>query len=261
MSNLIEGWDVLPDDKFGYNDYCHLAATDDVEFGKFKQNKFYRTILEHVLYEEGMHYLNDTSDEVLSKLEAIKANDWLGSPYTSEYSKVGNISTTTLRYMKTATDILKDFDLNGKKIVEIGGGYGGQCFVLSNFFDFESYTILDLDGPAALQNRYLKTLQVDNARATTLAEYVPKDIDMIISNYAFSELSKNLQNEYFDKVISRSKSGYFQVNPFGDFGKDSLSQVEFVEKFSIFNGEVSEDHPMCLTYPEYFIYMFNKTKK
>jgi hypothetical protein len=36
--------------------------------------------------------------------------------------------------------------------------------------------------------------------------------DLVISNYAFSEFNRELQNEYLEKVILKSRSGYLLMN-------------------------------------------------
>ena len=36
--------------------------------------------------------------------------------------------------------------------------------------------------------------------------------DLVISNYAFSELPKNLQLKYIEKVVGNSKNGYMTMN-------------------------------------------------
>ena len=42
-------------------------------------------------------------------------------------------------------------------------------------------------------------------------------IDLLINNYAFSELPKNLQIKYLEEVISKSTHGYMTMNSGLDF--------------------------------------------
>jgi hypothetical protein len=42
--------------------------------------------------------------------------------------------------------------------------------------------------------------------------YEPKSIDLVVSNYAFSELPRNLQESYIQKVLSKSAKGYLSMN-------------------------------------------------
>ena len=61
----------------------------------------------------------------------FRENDRLGSPLTCDYDACGRFSPTTLRYAKVYSDLMRLFrDLDGQRIIEIGGGYGGQCFVI-----------------------------------------------------------------------------------------------------------------------------------
>ncbi len=41
---------------------------------------------------------------------------------------------------------------------------------------------------------------------------MPQDYDLVISNYAFSELPEPVERTYIDKVLSRSKRGYLTMN-------------------------------------------------
>ena len=52
-----------------------------------------------------------------------------------------------------------------------------------------------------------------------LRELPDKNWDLVISNYAFSELPKSLQLDYVEKVLTRSKRGYLIMNS----GKSNIS--------------------------------------
>ena len=101
-------------------------------------------------------------------------------------------------------------------IVEIGGGYGGQCLIISKVFNFNSYTIIDLKEPSALQRRYLDYHKVPNVRCITPEVLEFNNIDLCISNYAFSEIARPFQDMYIEKVIMPAKKGYLTCNVFGN---------------------------------------------
>ena len=68
--------------------------------------------------------------------------------------------------------------------------------------------------------------------------------DLVISNYAFSELPKELQLNYFGKIISRSKFGYMTMNSGlnGQFGKiKNMSQKELINKIE--NSSIKPESP------------------
>lgn len=200
----------------GYLSACARAAHDDQFFNTFKQSGYYRPILEHVSRDMGAQYLNDTKIEFLDKLELIKQNDTQGSPETHYYPVVGEISPTTLRYLKHTSDIITHFGSDLKTIVEIGGGYGGLCKTLSCFVNFENYTIIDLEEPNCLARKYLSkfNLPVSSCRLDEVHEQ--NNFDLLISNYAFSELSRDTQEEYLAKVIVKCNMFYMIFNDMGN---------------------------------------------
>ena len=61
--------------------------------------------------------------------------------------------------------------------------------------------------------RYLNShLFRGSFKTTTLNEEIQEQYDLVISNYAFSELPKILQLKYIEKVLSKAKRGYLTMN-------------------------------------------------
>jgi hypothetical protein len=75
----------------------------------------------------------------------------------------------------------------------------------------KSYTIIDIPEALILTERYLKKFSID-VRLISCHDYGFEPIDTFISNYALTELSKDLQREYADKLIKRSTNGYITYN-------------------------------------------------
>ena len=122
---------MLQDDAANpYLDACQHAAKSSEFFKRFKNHPAYTHVLEHVSYEEGQQYLKEIEIDYLDKLQEIKQNDAIGKPQTYEYPSIGNISPTTIRYIKNTSDIINKFGTSFDSIVEIGGGYGGLCKVM-----------------------------------------------------------------------------------------------------------------------------------
>lgn len=248
----------------GYTKACLRAFKDENAFKSFKQDPDYRVVLEHVNYDQGKAYLQVVIDKapfILKKLEKCRENDLLGSPITFSYGKeYGSFSPTTLRYMKVAGDILTLFgNLENAKIVEIGGGYGGQCKVLSEFVKFKEYTVIDLPEPALLTKKYLERLNVKNVISQSSKDLLPiKEYDLVISNYAFSEISKDEQFAYIEKILNQSKNGYLTVNFVSPiFSIQSLSIEELISvlqlprrKISIQNENPSTGANFLITWTE-----------
>ena len=101
-----------------------------------------------------------------------------------------------------------------KKIVEIGAGYGGQISIL-NSLDLNhrnEYFVFDLPNVQILIQIYLSKMKLTKISFLNIKETKKKDFDLVISNYAFSELPIYLQEIYLEKVLMRSKNGYLIMN-------------------------------------------------
>ena len=206
-SNIVTS---ISDNK-SYPVICDKASTDSMTFENFKTYPEYKDILEHVSIEQGQLYYNLLKNtDIINSFDKFKINDTLGNPITFDYG-VGDVSPTTLRYMKVLNDLMDNWDLNGMNIIEIGCGYGGQYTILKQLIDVKSYSVVDLPEVIKLTERYLKTLKIDSGvvfmdGTSSGTEY--GNYDLIISNYAISECTEKVQKEYLEKIISKCSHGY-----------------------------------------------------
>lgn len=110
------------------------------------------------------------------------------------------------QYMTVLCRIIELFGpLDGSRICEIGGGYGGQAKVILDNYIPSCYHMIDLPEPLALQQRYLSGYPVDLFTEPTKHNY-----DLVISNYAISEIPDN--KLYIDEVLRKSVHGYITCN-------------------------------------------------
>ena len=202
-----------------YPEMVRRAALRSKLFENFKSDPVYRQILEHVSEEQGSRYIEHIEamwPQLLKDIERYKVNDLVGNPIRYVYPQIGKISPTTLRYLKVACDLRELFgNLDGMNIAEIGIGYGGQFLLADRLWKLGSSTLFDLDPVLQLANRYLESHMVQSVyKPTTLNRFDArlKQFDLAISNYAFSELPKALQQGYIDKVLSKSRRGYMTMN-------------------------------------------------
>jgi predicted RNA methylase len=183
---------------------------------------------------------------VISTLKEVSRLE-IGDPITYPYPELGLLSPTQIRYAKILTDLIKLFPtLEGKDVLEIGVGNGGLAAQVSTHFKLNSYALVDLDDVLRLTSRTLKPFDhtvdfsfiapsVEESRAT----------DLLISNYAFSELHKQVQDIYFDKYVRHAKSGYMIYNHIHEDSSISYTANEMCERIP--GAMILKELP--LTYP------------
>jgi hypothetical protein len=222
-------------DHDAYTSFCARAASDDRVFARFKREPVYREVLEHVTCERGAGYLErlaSDSPELVELFDRFRANDRLGSPQTCAYGQYGRFSPTTLRYVKVLSDLQRLFGrLDGMRIVEIGCGYGGQCFVVHAAASPAAYTLVDLAECSSLQQKYLERLGVSGARFVRADELADEaaEYDLAISNYAFSELRRDVQEQYLERILQHTPRGYVTCNWISPPEFRSFSREELLE--------------------------------
>lgn len=230
-----------------YPDFCKSAYENDSVFNTFRSNPKYLQILEHVSEFEGQQYLNIVKRDnpnLLNHVEKFKTSDSVGSPNKRQF-EIGYFSPTTIRYIKVLSDLINQFgDLSGLDIVEIGCGYGGQAKIIMDVFNVKSYTLIDLKDALDLSKKYLTNVGVDMSKIVfkTMAELEVSEYDLFISNYAYTECDKNVQLEYFDKTIAKTKKGYITANFINDiFNLDYLKKEELLSMIN--NSYLIEEEP------------------
>ena len=214
---MNEDWNCLGvESKDPYSQICVEAVEDDNIFKNFKKDPRYTAILEHVSVEQGRLYTQDILDYEIDNdlINTFKENDSIGGSSIFDYGEpFGRISPSTLRYIQNALDISYFFgegELN--KIVEIGGGYGGLCKTINCLCDFEEYHIYDLESSGKLQKKYLSNFDISGkVFFHSIIEKI-ENVDLVISNYSYSELNAEYQELYYDAVIKNSNKVYMILN-------------------------------------------------
>ena len=135
---------------------------------------------------------------------------------------------------------MQDNMLNNIDIIEIGGGYGGLCFYMYNIaplfnITINTYSIFDLNMPLKLQKKYLEALNILNVNYLELDNISNLNKNsFLISNYAFSEISLELQKKYTDMVL----------NPYVSFG---FLAWNFIDVYNFIDNKkitVEDEYPL-----------------
>ena len=238
-------------DNQSYPQVCIGASLNYRLFNKFRRNPVYNQVLEHVSKQQGEEYLRIISKDpdVFNVLDEFRANDNYGRPIQSEYPDIGKISPTTLRYVKVLSDI-KNYvspKLDGMNLCEIGVGYGGQCRVINAYSKPSSYCLVDIDPALRLAQRFLDNYALNSVVTyKTMNELNKKNYDLVISNYAFTELPRAIQDVYLQKIILSSKRGYITYN---EITPDAFNSYKADELVALIPGaKIIKEEP--LTYPK-----------
>ena len=245
----LKGKRSLSDDG-RYVAFVREALRNPHTFSQFKRHPHYRAILEHVTEAYGRQYLDmirENDPSLLGRVREFKENDQLGSPFLTHYPEVGEISPSTLRYVYVASELHRLFGQDlGARIAEVGVGYGGQLLINDKIFSYGEAHLFDLPPVLELTARCLEShIMKGSYRMTTLNQHPGNlEYDLVISNYAFSELPSELQVAYVRKVLARSKRGYLTMNSGragNPFTGDHLSLARLSELLPPF--EVLEEIP------------------
>lgn len=224
------------------NELCENLLMSDEAFQNFRLSRFCTQIVDTCWASLGEDFLSCVCSDhpnLLPYLEEFRKNDSVGNPGTAFYPGYGSFCPTTLRYALVAGHLQRHFgSLEGKKIVEIGGGYGGLCRILHALYPIQEYIIVDVPAVAELARKYLAAFSITSVKFITpdqLTAEIPSDL--LISNYAFSERSEESKINYITKLLNHSKSGYMICNDFGT-GRDLV----FPEHFHNVNAGVKVEH-------------------
>jgi hypothetical protein len=216
---------------------CQRAVENEEFFNSFRRDATIKGIVETMTANYGLTCLKyiEKDKTLFNNLHKFLKSDTIGNPRLHAF-KVGgqqlNIAPTTLRYVKILGELLATFgDLRSFKIVEIGVGYGGQLKIIKDFYPNISYTLVDFPEVQALAGKFVsKFHKLHNVFFRDIKDTTPVEYDLCISNYAFAEINRDLQNFYAEHILKHSKRGYLVCNIFGNRRlSDPFTREEYLE--------------------------------
>jgi putative sugar O-methyltransferase len=234
MENLFIKTSISDEENF--RSVCEEASKNKFLFNSFKTNQKFTEILEHTSYEQGLSYIEEIEKDIkidFNLIEKFKENDLYGNPITYDYkSPYNNISPSTIRYIKILNDLIKIFgDLTNFSIVEIGIGYGGQSKIIQDHFQLKEYNYVDLPEVMNLTKTYMDNFNYKNLNFLDFKNLPNKKYDLVISNYAITECSKEIQDLYIEKIINNSEHCFIIGNDIGSyFNLNNYNKTDWMSK-------------------------------
>ena len=224
--------------------YCR-SVTDflqnDQKFSNFRRNKEYMRVLGGKNLNVGKYSLERIKKIGIFKIEdldkTIRCFDEVGNPILHDYNEIKKISINTLRYLMTVSEIINTFKINNfYKIAEIGIGYGGQTVIMDKFLKTNKFYLFDLPIVNQLSEKYIEHFLLNSSYEVSTINQFNENInfDLVISTYGFSELPKETQLKYIDKILKISKKGYLLMNNTSTYKNLSIEDLkEYLPPFEI----------------------------
>lgn len=216
-----------------YPDFCWRAATQSDVFADFRRAPEYMSVVGLDVDRGREHFQALPQDSRAAQLITRLADeDVVGNPIPYTLPNGLAIAPTTLRYLKFADDIERLFgSLEGWEVCEIGVGYGGQCRVLDAMWALRRYTLVDLRAALALAERFLGHVPLRAPlRFSTVSELAAEQYDLVISTYAYSELSGGIQEAHFRKVVEGSRRGFVVFDDVAASSRHGMTAEELRER-------------------------------
>jgi hypothetical protein len=196
--------------------FCAAYADGTINSDSFRRYRAVRDIVETACPTEARHYIKlirKWGEGYLRDPKVIAIDGW-GDPIRCPRFLLGTrrpFSPTTLRYLATALWLQRSGKISsGEKIVEIGVGFGG--LVAMNRIVSQCQTVLvDLPQVEKAAARMLHETGLDLS-AETSPDCDLSTIPMVVSNYAFTELNRSLQDQLLERYLRHAKHGLIVSN-------------------------------------------------
>jgi hypothetical protein len=212
-----------------YYDYYNFLKNCDVN--DFKQNPNVTYMTEHdglKSIECALEWYNEIKNlnmiDTTTLIHLLELNDKYGNTLKCNINELV-CSPNSLKYVYFGLLNIKQLLNKGLKsnfnIIEIGGGYGGQCIILLEllkYFDIkiDKYILIDLDNVNAFQKKYIEINNFGDKCVfipyESYQNYTFDNNNYLFSSFSLSEISNDIRNEYYNNILKYTVGGFIVWN-------------------------------------------------
>jgi hypothetical protein len=232
---------------------CSALADGLVSSANFRRLRAVTEVVETLGPCDGRHHARN--------IVSTGHGDWLNSPEMLALTTWGNplrwpsfllgvphsYAPTSLRYLSHVL-WLKDQGMvgEGAHVMEIGVGYGGLA-AMNSLVSQAQTTLVDLPEVERAAMTMLAENGLAHAANLSSTPQVTDRIDCVVSNYAFTELTTDLQERFLDQYLIRATHGMIlsNANVFSARigGKSDDALLTSLKRRGI-EAQIVHDHPL-----------------
>jgi hypothetical protein len=230
---------------------CAALASGAWTSKNFRRIHAVRQVVETLGPVDGRHFARWIRDNAPGYLtdKRVAAIDAWGDPIRWPAACLGTpraFSPTTLRFLAHALWLKKEgFVKEGGTVIEIGVGFGGLA-AMNAIVSNATTLMIDLPPVAKAAMRQMHDLGLSHHAEIHDGNIHDSDF-CVISNYAFTELSRELQDAYVDKFIRHADRGVILSNAavFSDHMKSRNNDqiIDLLESHNL-PARISTNHPI-----------------
>lgn len=232
---------------------CAALASGAWTSKNFRRIHAVRQVVETLGPVDGRHFARWIRDNAPGYLtdKRVAAIDAWGDPIRWPAACLGTpraFSPTTLRFLAHALWLKKEgFVKEGGTVIEIGVGFGGLA-AMNAIVSNATTIMIDLPPVAKAAMLQMRELGLGDFASNDQSKFTAGDV-CFISNYAFTELSRDMQDAYADQFIRHTVRGVILSNA-AFFAHHMRSRnnnqiIELLSKHGIHAKAESESSILC----------------
>ena len=232
---------------------CTALVSGEWTSKNFRRLHAVRQVVETLGPVDGRHFgrwIRNNASSYLTDQRVAAVDTW-GDPIRWPAACLGtprSFSPTTLRFLAHALWLKKKgLVKEGGTVVEIGVGFGGLA-AMNAIVSNATTIMIDLPPVAEASMLQMRELGLGDFASNDHSKAKSSDV-CFISNYAFTELSRDLQDEYADQFIRHADRGVILSNAAVFAGhmrsRNNNQIIELLSKHGIHAKAESERSILC----------------